>query len=556
MKKQTIFILLLYLLFTFSGSLYGITEKTISLGGASSWDSALLRSGISEVSKIRPFPALVLTGGESRLSTPERSGSEGRSARGNFSEKSAAASIVDLALSFDEGKPEFFRDSAGHYRVNAAPALEAAGRQLARAGAAAALFTGISSKTYTAPLLIEINSSDALFAPGSRFRDFSLEFWLYPFQLESGEQVFAWTSSLPQAGTAQVFSQYIKCIAERNRLKWTFVNFFASPDRGAYPNIELSGVTPVVPKTWSHHIVRFDSNTGLVEYVMDGAVQDIKYATVSGREAGEVYTPIAGQGGAFSLGSSFTGVMDEFRIYSAFVDRVSLQKFPCSGRMETRAIDLGEGNTGIFKVDALGGRTSLQAAKGSIEFRENGRFRFSDDSEMQFFIRTTENPYWWDDSPWLIFTPGAPLPEKVRGRYVQLAVDFYPSSDGECSPYLEELRIRYIPNEAPVPPSSVTAAASNGGVQLRWKSSPDMETEGYLVYYGTKKDEYFGEDAILGVSPVDVGKNNSLYLDGLKNGVLYYFRIAAYKSRDSRNPSALHIGEFSREVTARPLEGL
>jgi len=319
--------------------------------------------------------------------------------------------------------------------------------------------------------------------------------------------------------------------------------------------------------------VRFDSNTGMIEYSADGAVQIIKYATVSGHERGDVYTPLIGQRGAFSLGSSFTGLLDEFNIYGALIDRPSLHKFPRSGRIETQAIDLGIGNSSISKVDARGGRTSLKVDGRSIEFRENGHFRFSDDSEMQFFIRTAENPFWWDNSPWLVFTPGSPLPDTIRGRYVQVAVDFYPSSDGECSPYLEDIRIFYAPNEAPLPPSSVIAVACDGAVQLKWKSSPDIETDGYLVYYGTRKGEYFGEGAILGESPVNAGKHNSLYIDGLDNGLLYYFSVAAYRSGQQcwtedtgiisagRNgysdmdSVALHIGEFSREVTARPLQG-
>jgi hypothetical protein len=534
MKKHLFFILSLYFLFYFSGSLFAIAEKTIFLGGPSSWDSVPVRSGICEAPRIRPFPALVLSAAYHGDGT---------------------VPAADLELSFDEGRPGLFRDASGHYRISVSPELEAVDRQWARTGNGAALFSGDSALPNTEPLLIEINSSDALFVPGSRFNDFSLEFWLYPFQLENGEQILTWTSSLPQAGPAQFLQQYIRCVAEKNRLKWSFINFFTSPDHTAYINAELTGTTPVVPKTWSHHIIRFDSTTGMIEYTANGEVQAVAYATVSGHEAGEVYTPITGQHGTFNLGSRFTGLMDEFRIYRTFIDLPSLQKFSRPGRMETRIIDLGTTNSGIYKIDARGGRTSLQAAKESIEFQENGRFRFGDDSEMQFFIRTAENPYWWDNSPWVVFTPGTPISE-VRGRYMQVAVDFYPSADGECSPYLEELRIRYHPNEAPAPPTSLTAVASDGGVQLRWKTSPDMETNGYFVYYGTKTGDYFGEGAILGVSPIDAGKQNSLFIDGLKNGVLYYFTVAAYKAGNSRDAAQPHIGEFSREVTARPLEGL
>jgi hypothetical protein len=174
---------------------------------------------------------------------------------------------------------------------------------------------------------------------------------------------------------------------------------------------------------------------------------------------------------------------------------------------------------------------------------------------MQFFIRASDNPYRMDEVVWRSFTPGADIPVEIQGRYVQLAIDFYPSADGETSPYLEELRIIYMPGEPPLPPQVVTATAVDGGVQLRWKNSPDTNTAGYLIYYSAARGEYFGEDALLGGSPIDAGKRNSLFIDGLKNGTLYYFRIAAYDRRDN-GPLGYHAGEFSREVTARPLAGL
>jgi hypothetical protein len=103
--------------------------------------------------------------------------------------------------------------------------------------------------------------------------------------------------------------------------------------------------------------------------------------------------------------------------------------------------------------------------------------------------------------------------------------------------------------------------ALDGGVRLRWKNSPDTDTAGYLVYYGTARDDYFSEDAAQGASPIDAGKQNAIIIDGLKNGILYYFRVAAYDRRLAGSGAAVgeavfHAGEFSREVSARPLRGL
>jgi hypothetical protein len=532
MNKKPCFIALFCLIFAVSGSLYAVGEKTIRLGGNSIWEMANYKAGITEVNLVRPTPVLVLS------SVPVPS----------------SAPSLDLAISFDEGRPALFRDSTGHYRVAVSPFLAVVDEHYARTGSGAALFPedvpADGKRTETAesgaPLVIKVQKSAALFAPNNRIYDFSIEFWVHPLNMENGEQILQWISASPikKAGSNYA-SQRVMCVSSKNRLQWSFINFFASPDGTDSVNIDIGGYAAVVPKTWSHHLIRFDSINGMVEYLVNGKTESIEYATSTGREGGEVYTPIAGEGGSFILGSGFSGLIDEFKIHHNHPGP-AVRKYPAQGgRIETRALDLGEGSNGILKVEASGGKVSVRDAKINGEFRRNGRFRFSDDSEMQFFIRSSDNPYRWDNS-WRPVTPGADLNGVVHRRYVQLAVDFYPSANGETSPYLEELCLTYLPDEPPLPPAQLTAIAMDGAVQLRWKNSPDQNTQGYLVYYGTSSDDYFGEDSSLGGSPIDAGKQNTIYINGLKNGTLYYFRIAAYSS-------PFHIGEFSREVRARPL---
>ena len=540
MKNKAYVMAILYLFLSVSGSLYGAAEKTIKLGGGSGWAMAERRTGIAEVGFVRPVPVLVLA-----------------------SSSGTAAAAPDLSLSFDEGHASLFRDSAGHYRVTVSPNMEAVDRRYALAGYGAALFPVMhdssSGKAKSGgSLIIDVQSRNALFAPSSRFGDFSMEFWLNPINLENGEQVLLWTSIRPSDGSSSD-SQRIQCSSSKNRLQWSFSNFFISPDGAKSTDINFTGSSAIVPKTWSHHLVRFDSVTGLVEYMVNGNSESIVYATSTGREGGEVYTPVAGEGGSFILGRDFGGLMDEFRIHGSYAPGPALNKYPLpGGRIETGAIDLGAGSNGIVKVDACGGVTSMpitggrQASVLSSEYMRNGRFLFSDSSEMQFFIRSSDNAFLWK-TPWLPVTPGTDITGSVQGRYVQLAVDFYPSSGGKASPYLEELRITYIPDEPPLPPAQITAVAMDGSVQLYWKNSPDQNAQGYLIYYGTSSDDYFGEEAALGPSPISVGKINSINIDGLQNGVLYYFRIAAYSRY---NAASFHAGEFSREVVARPLRGL
>jgi len=167
---------------------------------------------------------------------------------------------------------------------------------------------------------------------------------------------------------------------------------------------------------------------------------------------------------------------------------------------------------------------------------------------MRFFIRSSNISHNWNNVPWVPFNPGAEL--SVRGRYIQLAADFYPSWDGETSPYLSELRVIYMAAEPPLPPSLVIASAKDGAVELSWRASPSRDVGGYLVYYGTAKGEYFGQ-----LSPIDVGNYTSIRIDNLNNGTLYYFAVAAYNNQE-RWMVFPDPGEFSRELIVRPLRML
>jgi len=577
MKKILLFIHVVYIFLFVSGSVFAIGERTIQIGGTAGWRNTSVRTGIAEASSVRPHSVLLL----SSVAAPPPGGySAATGVMGNFS--AVNASILndsrDMFISFDEREPGLFKDSAGFYRVTTPAGIEAANRSFARAGSGAALF---GSSGAAGPVTVVPQSRNALFAPDSRIRDFTIEFWLHPLNLENGERIMSWVSSRQINGNYAV--QRIQCTASRNRLHWSFVNFFTSTNGTSHINIEISGNSHVVPKTWSHHLVRFDAATGMVEYLVNGNIESIVYATSTGRENSEVYSPIAGNNGIFMLGETFTGFMDEFKIHRIFAGRSSVQRYiPSGGRVETGPVDLGENSSGVIRVDVRGGRignpSSLTGGNSTInEFRENGRFRFSDDSEMNFFIRVSNNQYLLHNSPWINFVPGAAIPG-IQGRYVQIAADLYPSADGETSPYIESLRLVYMPGEPPLPPQNLTAVAYDGAVQLRWRHSADAnitrpDFAGYLVYYSTVRGELFGEGAVFrsarSSSPINAGMTNNVLIEGLENGTLYFFRVAAYdnvtsetgagqivRRREGSLPESYIIGEFSAEVTARPLTGL
>jgi hypothetical protein len=537
MNNKPFILILVYCFFLFPGSVFGIGERTITLGSTASWNLVGNRQGIIEAQQIRPHPVLVLSSDVTRAFAAE-------------------TAMLDLSLSFDEGHPSRFADSQGRYDVTVSPAMAVAAAPWSRAGAGAALFTGQNGDE---PIVIRPRAN-ALFAPGSFVRDFSIEFWLFPQNLGNGEQILLWNSTLPN-NRGGFFYQSIRCFSTRNRLQWTFTDFFFSPGQTESLSITVSG-PPLVPRTWSHHLIRYDADLGLLEYLVDGKIEAIEYTTVSGREGGEVFTPVIGENCRFVLGNRFSGMLDEFRIHRNRLETPLLTKYPeRGGRVETKPLDLGHVSSRILRIEAFGGRTeSLQSASARAvgsrlrnEYVNNGRLHFSDHAEIRFFVRVSNNPHRWEDAHWVPFNPGGNL--AIQGRYVQLAADFYPGWNGETSPYLSELRVVYMPAEAPFPPTRVVATARDGAVELSWRASSSRDVKGYLVFYGTASGEYFGSgglNAFSLTSPIDAGNQTSIRIDNLNNGTLYYFAVAAYY--DPVAWTAIpEPGDFSREVAARPL---
>jgi len=79
-------------------------------------------------------------------------------------------------------------------------------------------------------------------------------------------------------------------------------------------------------------------------------------------------------------------------------------------------------------------------------------------------------------------------------------------------------------------PTGLTATIAATTITLKWKSMTLDDLKGYKIYYDTdsKEPPYEGTEATEGKSPIDVGKNTSYKLSGLKQGVKYYIAVTAY----------------------------
>jgi len=457
----------------------------------------------------RPGAAWTLQGAETRVgpSGPELA----------MLAEAPGASAPGLRLSFDGDRPA---DASGGWSTEIKGAYYRSAD--ARYGAGSGSFKAPATGLTLTP------GPGAAFAPNQPLGDLTMEFWLKPTRADSGEIVFLWKASRRDGKATR--AQQVSCLIMRGRLSLGFIDFFSPPGGGAF-TLSLQGTRPLVPGAWSHHLVRFDSRTGLVEYLMDGELEATRYATSTGRQAGDVYVPIPGASGRLELAHNYTGLIDEFRMSPTLDSSLSTRRFPARGATAVSPIlDLGATNSAMLAITA---RT-----------REPG------EAAIHWSYRLADSAAGWTDaSPgWTPFVPG-PLPRAARGRYLQLRLELYPDASGEATPSVSALSIRYEPDRAPPAPQGVVAIPGDSRITVRWRKVSEPDLAGYMVYYGTAPGDYFGAGAAEGPSPVLVADKDatSLALNGLDNGTLYFIAVAAY---DGAEPP--HIGEHSREANARP----
>lgn len=440
-------------------------------------------------------------------------------------------------------------DEGGRWSIEAGPRF-LLNTALSAIGAGSASFTSSSSTLKLVP------GRGAILGAGSTFRDFSIEFWLYPAEAANGEVLLSWQSVRTMGG--QSLPQSLLCTIAGGRLAWSLNGLFEKPSMGggaraaagaAQPGaaasapgpvfspsaLSIRGRSPLLPRAWSHHLLRFDGDTGLLEYLVDGRSEATAYATSTGHEGGDVWVPVVGGAAPLLVGSGYAGLMDELRVSRSFVESPALAAYGRDGGLVLSPIaDLGYGNSHLLRVDV---QAKTPGATG-IEYS----YRVSD-----------EWIGWRFDNPaWIHFRPGEPLPASARGRYVQVKAELYPDGTGRLSPSLSAITLRYEPDPLPPPPARVQAIAKDGAVELHWSRVPESDVAGYLVYYGPSPGEYFGTGAAEGPSPVDAGNTVAFSLTGLPNGGLLYIAVAAYDAAGLPGAATRRAGEFSAEVPARP----
>ena len=465
-----------------------ISAETIVVGREDRWINTAAAEYIAFVPGKRGEPALTLEEGrkQTQLST-------------------------DMLLSFS---PLPAREAANNYTITETNLQPAEG--MGRKGGQAALI----SRRYPGVTLQP--GPNSLFTPGSLWRDATIEFWLNSISLRNGEELFLW-ESVRRKGD-RIVPQSISVSIHNRIVVWKFENIFLPPDQSEF-SLEIKGTTPLIPKSWSHHKLRFDGNLGTLEYLANGKIEAVTHSTPSGREETEFYLPYIGdlRTGDIILGKNFSGFMEDVRISKELIDRPMPVGYPQQkGRFVSEPFSLGRPFSTLNSI--------------------NLEYSAPNDSTVFTYYRI-------DSGDWVPFSPGTQLTDNNKGRKVEIKLELYPDGRRAAAPVVESVSIHYTANTSPRAPIGVYAEPGDSAATIGWQHVGEPDVEGYLLFYGTEPGNYFGRGADLGDSPIDVGENNRIVLKGLRNGVLYFFAVAAYDQAGLD-----YIEHFSQEVTARPRE--
>ncbi|MBN2441023.1 MAG: hypothetical protein JXJ04_06745 [Spirochaetales bacterium] len=373
---------------------------------------------------------------------------------------------------------------------------------------------------------------NALFAAGTLWGDFTLEFRMQPVTLNDSEIIFSWSGS--RLIDREIRNQSLRCTLSDRTCLWEFKNFFLSSS-GKESYLSLKGLTPLLPRKWHHHMLRYDSAVGLLEYLVDGIPEAILYTTGNDNGKGTVHLPYIGEifSGEVKIGEYFTGLIDEFSLSAEFSEKLVRQKYEgIKGVGISKVFDTKHTGSSLKKISAVYTKPA--------------------ETDIYFYYRIADVLHLWDDlgGEWVQFNPGQVFDPGTRGRYLQLLIELFPNGDQSESPLLSSMTITYEPDLPPPPPPEVFAIAGNQKVTLYWKKVNYQDVAGYEIYYGERSGYYYGkgssgpEDK---TSPINAGNVTEYEISGLENGKIYYFTIVAYDSSDIPHKSI-----FSKEVHARP----
>lgn len=427
---------------------------------------------------------------------------------------------TDLLIHFDDSE---IIDSTGNYTVKSKIENTSIEKSI---GNGSGVFRGNKESITLHP------NTGSIFSGEDVLDNFSIEFWLNPSRFSENPIIISYQGVL-RDGKGNLIPQELTCSMENRALNWTLKNIFYTEERDI--EIELKGLSPIIPNVWHHHLFRFSGSSGLIEYLVDGQLEAVQYASKTGTEDGTIFFPLISSLGNnhITIGDGYIGYMDELRISKAYIQNPVLKRYQdTSGSVLSQIIDLSRSSSILKKITV-----EHEIPKDSAIFFH---YNISNNLETMF-----------EDTNWVDFYPPEIFISKNKGRYLRIKMDIQTDGEETRTASLSELNIIYEKNLKPLAPAYLHIIEKENTIIIKWPEMSEPDIRGYLIYYGTKKGIYSGSAAKEGRSPLVVlGKEiTSITINGLENENLYHFAIAAYDDAGTAYP-----GVLSEEVTGRPAD--
>lgn len=490
---NTLFIFLIFSLYL------NCDEAVIEFGGQKGWSQLSSIENVTYTQGLYGFKSLEL------LASPEKSNSS-----------------YDLFLSFDG---DTSKDYLELYDVVSSKASYVK-KEKAKYGTGALLCRADSKE----PSMVLSPKSNSFFFGYSKVNSFTIEFWLNPQDLRAGSNILKWWSQILEKKVF-MFQNIIVSVVD-NKLEWSLFNIWRDDNNNGI-DIKVRSNKQLPLEKWTHHLLTFDDETGLLEYRIDGKVDSVRYLTSSNEETNNIFYSMKGKTSKLLIGEGYSGLIDNLVVKNSFSPQGFQEAIGSGvrynkngGRVVSHIIDTGGVNSMPKMLDA----------KMDIE----------KEATVAFFIRTSNNPYNWTSSypQWRAVSKKESIFNCQPGRFFQIAFNIYPTKDGSSSPIIHSLTLDYDKDTFAKPPIELIAKEGDGYVDLSWSRSIDFDVKGYLVFFGDREGQY-----LLPSSPIDAKDSLSIRIYNLENGKLYFFSVVAYDDNGKLNP-----GEFSKEVWIRPMQ--
>jgi hypothetical protein len=494
--------------------------------------------------------------------------------------ESADPFSTDLLLKFDRDPDKYVKDDSGKYNIYSA------NYNFIRDG----LGKGCAS-FFKSDHEISIHTSEGLWLGSIEdLGSFNIEFRFKAAELRNGSVLFS------RVGYFSGAKKGIEIKIKDRGVSAYLYNMFRSPDGKLYGASLVRG-EKISKGRWYHFSLSFDRASGKLSKIMNDTEEDVKYMTVSGGTFSEVYTPLFGyiddsddsnKGTDLPMaviGKNYNGLIDEFRIsyrhYSELKNSTDIAISKYKGKNYAGRIPYNrEGvitspvkefpSTGTSVTDFSWDEVLKPGTFIWIEFRTSDRYFTERDTSVKWYRVNSGQKR--------IFAMKGHDGELLRGKYFQWKAHLVASPEGNRSPVMKKVKIKYIVDRPPVVPLSLEVAETgNGYVILKWRKNVEADISGYRIYYGTKRGVYDGIISSVNGKKIsneisdgnyikikidnhviDENRNsdsrNVLIYPSIENTVLYYFAVTAY---DSYREGTVynHESALSPGIHARPYAG-